>query len=444
MPIQRPRRTGYRAADLIARKRDGSPLTAAELRWLIAGFVRGEVADYQMSAFAMAVVLRGMTPEETLALTLAMRDSGERVRIPRRGGPRLDKHSTGGVGDKVSLCLAPLIAACGARVPMISGRGLGHTGGTLDKLESIPGFRVNLPLARFAREVGRVGLAFMGQTREIAPADRKLYALRDVTATVESVPLITASILSKKLATNLDALVMDIKVGSGAFMHSLEAAEELARSLIRVGHAAGLPVSVLFTAMDAPLGRAVGNALEVREALEVLHGRGPEDLVECTFALGAEMLRRGGLARSESEARRALAIALRSGRSASMMERVVRAQGGDARVVREPDRLPTAPSRVLVHAERAGVVRELAALEVGRACLALGAGRARAEDAIDPRVGAVILKKPGERVRKGEVLAEVHAADRASGRRAARAIAAAYRVGTARAPAPLILGLLRA
>ncbi|HKP63418.1 MAG TPA: thymidine phosphorylase, partial [Polyangiales bacterium] len=317
----------YRAVDLIARKRDGLALSAAELRWLIDGFVRGEVADYQLSAFAMAVVLRGMSAAETVALTLAMRDSGAHVRIERRGRPRLDKHSTGGVGDKVSLCLAPLVAACGARVPMISGRGLGHTGGTLDKLEAIPGFRVQLPFARFARQVDRLGVAFMGQTREIAPADKRLYALRDVTATVDSVPLITASILSKKLATDLDALVMDIKVGHGAFMQSLPAAEELADSLIRVGRAAGLPVDVLFTAMEAPLGRAVGNALEAREAFELLLGRGPADLLECTLALGARMLRRGKLARNEAAARRMLEAALHSGRALSLMEAVVRAQG---------------------------------------------------------------------------------------------------------------------
>jgi pyrimidine-nucleoside phosphorylase len=444
MPIAQIRRSDFRAADLIARKRDGLQLTAAELRWLIAGFVRGEVADYQMSAFAMAVVLRGMEPAETLALTLAMRDSGQRVRIAKRGRPRIDKHSTGGVGDKVSLCLAPLVAACGARVPMISGRGLGHTGGTLDKLEAIPGFSVSLPLQRFARQVDRIGIAFMGQTRDIAPADQKLYALRDVTATVESVPLITASILSKKLATDLDALVMDIKVGRGAFMQSLAAAETLAESIIRVGRAASLPVSVVFTAMDSPLGCAVGNALEAREAFEVLLGQGPADLVECTLALGAEMLRRAGLARSESSARRALNEALRSSRALSVMEAVVRAQGGDPRVVREPDRLPSAPVRVPVRAARSGWVRELAALEVGRACVALGAGRARAEDVIDPRVGLVIQCKPGERVREGELLAEVHAGDLAGGRRAARAIAAAYRIGGASDAAPLILGHRRA
>jgi pyrimidine-nucleoside phosphorylase len=437
---QRPRQSPLRAVDLIARKRDGLALSAAELRWLTDGFVSGEVPDYQMSAFAMAVVLRGMSPAETVALTLAMRDSGAHVRVAKRGRPRLDKHSTGGVGDKVSLCLAPLVAACGGRVPMISGRGLGHTGGTLDKLEAIPGFRVRLPLARFARQVERLGLAFMGQTREIAPADKRLYALRDVTATVDSVPLITASILSKKLATDLDALVMDIKVGVGAFMRSLDAAQELADSLIRVGRAAGLPVSVLFTAMDAPLGRAVGNALETREAFEVLLGQGPADLVECTLALAAEMLRRGKLARDERAARRMLASAIESGRALRVMEAVVRAQGGDPRVVCEPDRLPQAPRRIPVRAPRAGWVRALDALAVGRACVALGAGRARAEDSIDPRVGVLIQKKPGERVRARELLAEVHAVDAAAGSSAARAIADAYRIGAAVRPAPLVLG----
>jgi pyrimidine-nucleoside phosphorylase len=432
-------RPAFRATDLIARKRDGGALSEAELRWLVNGFTAGVVADYQMSAFAMAVLLRGMTPAETLALTLAMRDSGRRVRIARRGAPRVDKHSTGGVGDKISLCLAPLVVACGARVPMISGRGLGHTGGTLDKLEAIPGFRVNLPPARFIQQVQRLGLAFMGQTRDIAPADRKLYALRDVTATVDSIPLITASILSKKLATDLDALVMDIKVGRGAFMHTLASAHALADSLVRVGRAAGLPVSALFTAMDAPLGYAVGNALETREAFEVLAGQGPPDVLECTLALGTQMLCRGGIARSERAARRALETALRSGQALAVMERVVRAQGGDPRVVSEPDRLPSAAHRLPLKAARTGHVRSLDALAVGHASVALGAGRARAEDTIDPRVGIMLHKKSGDRVRAGETLAEIHTMDLAKGREARRAIGAAYRLGAKPTLAPLIL-----
>jgi pyrimidine-nucleoside phosphorylase len=432
----------FRTTDLIAQKRDGLPLSAAGIRWLVAAFVRGEVADYQMSAFAMAVVLRGMNQAETLALTLAMCDSG--VRMPKGKGPRprLDKHSTGGVGDKISLCLAPLVAACGARVPMISGRGLGHTGGTLDKLEAIPGFQVELPLARFSRQVDEVGLAFAGQTSEIAPADRKLYALRDVTATVDSIPLITASILSKKLAANLDALVMDIKVGRGAFMQTLERARELGRSIVRVGRAAGLPVSVRFTAMDAPLGRAVGNALETREAFEVLAGGGPEDVIECSMALGAQMLRRGGLAGSEAAARRMLVAALQSRRALALMQAVVRSQGGDPRVVSEPDRLPRAPCRVVIRAPRSGWVRALDALVVGRACIALGAGRARSDEPIDPRVGVILRCKPGERVRASDPLAEVHATDQAAARRAIASIAPAYTIGARRPTPPLLLGSL--
>jgi pyrimidine-nucleoside phosphorylase len=433
----------FRAADVIARKRDGEALSADAIQWLVRGFTEGTVADYQMSAFAMAVAIRGMSAAETLDLTLAMRDSGEHIAIARRGMPRVDKHSTGGVGDKVSLCLAPLVAACGARVPMISGRGLGHTGGTLDKLEAIPGFRVDLTPAKFARQVERVGVAFMGQTREIAPADRKLYALRDVTATVDSIPLITASILSKKLATDLDVLVMDIKVGGGAFMRTLERARSLADSILRVGRAAGLGVSALFTRMDAPLGFAIGNALETAEAFEVLRGEGPEDVLECTLALGAEMLQRVGLARSEANARRTLTAVIESKRALQIMERVVRGQGGDPRVVAEPDRLPNAPRRMPLKAARSGAVRALDALAVGQACVALGAGRARAEDVIDPSVGVVLRKKPGDRVREGDVLAEIHAADLASGRRAARAIEAAYQFGaTARKP-ELILGRSR-
>ncbi len=437
-----PRSLAYRATDLIARKRDGGALDAGAIRWLITEFTRGAVADYQMSAFAMAVVWRGMEPAETLALTLAMRDSGRRVHVARRGKPRVDKHSTGGVGDKVSICLAPLVAACGARVPMISGRGLGHTGGTLDKLEAIEGFRVALTPAQFARQVERIGVAFMGQTREIAPADRKLYALRDVTATVESIPLITASILSKKLATDLDALVMDIKVGGGAFMKTLEQAEELGDSIANIGGAAGLPVTTLFTAMDAPLGRAIGNALETREAFEVLLGAGPADTVECTLALGAAMLRRAGAARTQAEAERKLSRALSSRDALHVMERVVRAQGGDPRVVSEPDRLIAAPCRLPLLAASSGTLQSIDALAVGQACVALGAGRARAEDRVDPRVGVLLAKKPGDRVRAGEPLAEIHAADAATAARARVSLAPAFKVGrrSAGPRAPLVLG----
>jgi len=422
--------------EILADKRDGKELSSAAIRTLIAGFMRRAVADYQMAAFMMAVVQKGMTERETVALTLAMRDSGRCLRLGRGARPKVDKHSTGGVGDKVSLCLAPLVAACGLRVPMISGRALGHTGGTLDKLTAVPGLRVDLALHAFERIVNAVGFGLIGQTAELAPADRRLYALRDVTATVESIPLITASILSKKLAEDLDALVLDVKVGRGAFMKTPKQARALARSIMRVGHLAGLPVRALLTRMDVPLGRAVGNALETAEAFEVLLGRGPQDLLACTYALGIEMLCAGKLAASTHEARRMLVEARASGRAAASMEAMIRAQGGDPRVVREPDRLPHARARVALHATRSGYVQDLDALRVAQVALRLGAGRARVEQSIDCTVGLVLLKKPGDRVRQGDVLAEIHATSAGAGRAVRAQLMAAYRLGPRPQPQP--------
>ncbi|MGD8860605.1 MAG: thymidine phosphorylase [Myxococcales bacterium] len=393
--------------ELIARKRDGEKLGREEIRRLVRDYTNGQIPDYQMSALAMAVLLRGMDRDETATLTLAMRDSGKRARIPVRG-PKIDKHSTGGVGDKVSICLAPWVAACGVHVPMIAGRGLGHTGGTLDKLEAIDGFRVDLSLGRFERLVERLGLAIIGQTKDLAPADRKLYALRDVTATVESVPLITASILSKKLCEDLDGLVLDVKVGRGAFMKTVAEARELARSIVRVGAAAGTPVTALLTRMDQPLGRAVGNALETREAIELLHGEAPDDLMEVTLALGAEMLRLARVSPNRTTAERLLLRTLRSGLPRAKLAAMVAAQGGDRRVVDEPDRLPEAPHRSTVRADREGFVRDVDAMAVARICLRLGAGRTRADQEIDPAVGLRLLKKPGKAVKEGEPLAELH------------------------------------
>jgi pyrimidine-nucleoside phosphorylase len=430
--------------EVLAAKRDGDEVDPAALRELVARFTDGRVADYQMAAFAMAVVLRGMTPVETAALTLAMRDSGRRARLGRVRRPKLDKHSTGGVGDKVSICLAPLVAVCGAAVPMISGRALGHTGGTLDKLEAIPGFRVDVPLQRFERLVARHGFALIGQTADLAPADRKLYALRDVTATVESVPLITASILSKKLSADLDGLVMDVKVGRGAFMKTRAQARTLARSIVRVGGEAGLRVSALLTRMDQPLGRAVGNALETAEAFELLQGRGPDDLHECTLALGAEMLRLGGLCKSERDGRRKLQAAIDDRTALRAMERLVRAQGGDPRVVAEPDRLPRAKHVRTVAAPESGWVHDLDALEVARLCMDLGAARSRADQTIDPTVGVLLCKKPGEAVRRGEAMAEVHATTPAAAVEAAWRLGALYELN-ARKPRlpPLVIETIR-
>lgn len=450
MPARKPRtaqrvpHTPQSALAVIAAKRDGRAVPDSWIRWLIDAYVDQKVPDYQMAAFAMAVVLRGMSPHETVALTLAMRDSGKLAKLRKGRRPKLDKHSTGGVGDKVSICLAPLLAACGARIPMISGRSLGHTGGTLDKLEAIPGFKVALPLHEFERIVDREGLALIGQTEDLAPADRKLYALRDATATVESVPLITASILSKKLAEDLDALVMDIKVGRGAFMKDLEHARELARSIIGVGRLAGLPVRAVLTRMDAPLGRAVGNALETREAFALLHGAGPEDLRECTFALAVEMLRAGKLARGDKQARHMLTQAIARGNAADKMRSVIRAQGGDPRVVDEPDLLPAAPARLCVYAKAEGYVHDLDALRVGQLAQRLGAGRIRTEDTVDPAVGVWLHKKPGDAVKLGEPLAEIHARTRRAARAELPELQNCYRIDRGRPRlSPLVIETIR-
>jgi pyrimidine-nucleoside phosphorylase len=434
----------YTAPALIARKRDGGELAEEAIAWLIAGFTAGAVPDYQMSAFAMAVFLRGMTPREITALTLAMRDSGRKADLRRALGPKVDKHSTGGVGDKVSICLAPIAAACGLRVPMISGRGLGHTGGTLDKLEAIPGFDVNLPLRRFEQLVAKHGFALSGQTADLAPADRRLYALRDVTATVESIPLITASILSKKLCEDLDALVLDVKVGRGAFMRTLPDAQALARSIVRVGAAAGVPTTAVLTRMDSPLGAAVGNALETAEAFEVLHGRGPDDLVECTLVLGVEMLLAAGLERSSAAAEKRLRTAIASGAARVKLEGLIRAQHGDPRVVSEPDRLPRARCVIAVNAKQSGYVHDLDARAIAELALGLGAGRTRADQDIDPAVGIVLRKKPGDAVRAGEALAELHVQRRTQLGPHTAALRAAYTLASKRPPLrPLVLEVMR-
>ena len=430
--------------ELIAHKRDGGALSDAEIQRLISDFTDGEVADYQMSALAMAIFLRGMTPKETTALTLAMRDSGRVVTLRGPKGRHVDKHSTGGVGDKVSICLAPILAACGVHVPMVSGRGLGHTGGTLDKLEAIPGFSVTMPIERFVAQVSELGCALIGQTADIAPADKRLYALRDVTATVESIPLITASILSKKLAEGIDGLVLDVKVGRGAFMKTLEDARALARSLVRVGKLAKKKVTAVLTTMDAPLGLTIGNALETREAFEILHGGGPDDLREITLVLGAEMMRIAKVAKTESAARAAMRAAIESGEALSRMRRIVEAQGGDPRTVDEPDRLPQAPSVVRVKAAQSGFVRGIDPLELGLTGVAMGAGRTRADQDVDPAVGIVLRAKRGDRVSEGDVLAELHVRQTKGAKPIADRVRAAFELGP-KPPrlSPLVLDVIR-
>jgi pyrimidine-nucleoside phosphorylase/thymidine phosphorylase len=430
-----------RAYEIIHAKRDGKAIAAPDLAALVDGFTRGEIPDYQMAAFCMAVFFRGMDDAEVRALTESMLRSGDVLELSDIPGAKVDKHSTGGVGDKVSLALAPLAAACGVKVPMISGRGLGHTGGTLDKLEAIPGFRVDLPIERFRALVRDVGACLVGQTARLAPADRKLYALRDVTATVESIPLIAASIMSKKLAEGIDALVLDVKVGSGAFMKTREDARTLARTLAAIGRGMGKQVSALLTGMDQPLGRAVGNALEVVETIELLRGGGPADLREVTVELTAEMLVLGGVAGDRAIARAKVAAAIADGRGIAKLEEIVAAQGGDAGAIRDPGRLPRARRTYDVPAAAGGVVAGIDAEAIGLAAVALGAGRARVEDRVDPAVGIVVHKKLGDGVARGEPLCTVHEGDRSEAQdRVAARLAAAWRIGErAPAAAPLVL-----
>jgi pyrimidine-nucleoside phosphorylase len=396
---------------LIERKRDGGELTAEEIRELVIAYADDRVPDYQMAALLMAIYFNGLDRAEMNALMEAMLESGERLDFSRLPLPRIDKHSTGGVGDKTSLILAPLMASLGVAVPMMSGRGLGHTGGTLDKLESIPGFRTGLSLAEAQKQVAEIGCAMLSQTEEIVPADRKLYALRDATATVEVIPLIAASIMSKKIAESLTGLVLDIKRGSGSFLPYLEDELELARAMIDLGARHACPVVALLTAMDRPLGEACGNALEVAEAIDLLNGGGPPDLVEVTMALGAEMLVLAGLANTREAARPMMRDAITSGRALGKFEEVIDAQGGDQRVVRDPSLLPRAPLQTQFAASRAGIVQAVDPRTIGHGVIALGGGRTNMEDTVDPSVGFVISAKPGARVEKGQKLGEVHARD---------------------------------
>jgi pyrimidine-nucleoside phosphorylase len=430
-----------RAVDIIRKKRDGQTLGRDEIDSFVAGATDGSWPDYQLSAMLMATVLRGMTDEETAWLTEAMAKSGARFDLRRLPGLKVDKHSTGGVGDKTSLILAPLAAACGVVVPMMSGRGLGHTGGTLDKLEAIPGFRVDLPAPEIVEALEDVGCVIVGQTRDIAPADRRLYRLRDVTATVESIPLITASIMSKKLAEGIDALVLDVKVGSGAFMKSLEDAEQLARSMVRAGQLAGVRTEALLTRMDAPLGRAVGNALEVVESIETLRGQGPRDLTELSVLLAARMVLLAGRAGTAADAERQVREAMASGAGLERFRRMVVRQGGDPSVVDQPASLALAPGREIVRAPRAGYLTGLDAMLVGRAAAALGAGRATAEDRIDHGVGIRILATLGSLLRAGDPVLELIHRDGTGLRDAADLAKLAIELGGAPpAPRPLVVG----
>ncbi len=428
---------------LIERKRNGGDIAPLEWRELMAQYGAGAVPDYQMAALAMAIYFRGLTREETGALTEAMLRSGDRLDLSHLDRPRVDKHSTGGVGDKTSLLLAPLISALGVAVPMMSGRGLGHTGGTLDKLESIPGFRTGLTLAEATRQIERLGCAMLGQTAEVAPADRRLYALRDATATVESIPLIAASIMSKKLAEGLTGLVLDVKVGSGAFMPELSKAQELARTMIALGADHGCPTVAVLTAMDRPLGRACGNALEVRESILGLRGEGPDDLMEVTFALGADMLRVAGAVQgvnAEADARTMMQQAIDNGTALTQLRRIIEAQSGNARVIDDMSLLPAAPVVREVKATEAGTIAEVAPRAIGHGIIAMGGGRTKVEDTVDPAVGYELLVAPGARVDAGDVLALVHARDAEGARRGEKALRGAIRYGEGPEVLPLVVG----
>jgi pyrimidine-nucleoside phosphorylase len=414
---------------LIERKREGGRIVEPEWDELIATYAAGKVPDYQMSALLMAIYFRGMDRGETSALTDAMIQSGGQLELSHLKSARIDKHSTGGVGDKVSLILAPLIASLGVAVPMMSGRGLGHTGGTLDKLESIPGFRTNLSLEEAARQVEKIGCALIGQTKEIAPADRKLYALRDATATVEVIPLIAASIMSKKLAEGLTGLVLDVKQGSGAFIKDPDRAQKLARTMIDLGADRGCPVVALMTAMDRPLGFACGNALEVKESIDSLRGDGPDDLMGVTYALGAEMLVLASVASNASDAWRMMSESISSGRALEKFGEIVEAQGGDARIVDDYGILPSAAETAEFAADRDGSVLEIAPRAVGHGIISLRGGRRTMEDRIDPSVGFVITAKPGDRVSRGDVLATIHAIDEAGIREGKRVLSDAISIG---------------
>jgi pyrimidine-nucleoside phosphorylase len=418
----------FRAVDVIRKKRDGLELSRVEIESLVDAYTHDNIPDYQVAAWLMAVVLRGMTRTETAALTDAMLHSGEVLDLSSLSVKKVDKHSTGGVGDKTSLVLAPLAAAAGVAVPMISGRGLGHTGGTLDKLEAIPGFNVNLSVAQFRRVLEACGCAMIGQTAEIAPADRKLYALRDVTGTVESPYLICASIMSKKLAEGIDALVLDVKTGSGAFMKNQKDAASLAELMVETGERLGKKVVALITDMDQPLGNMIGNALEVVEVIDILRGHGPEDLRQLCFELAGWMLHLGGVSNSVAEGKRRSEQLIASGKALQKFRQMVELQGGDVCTIEDPEKLPQARHKRTISSTRNGYVASLQCEQVGTACVILGGGRERKEDSVDPAVGIVLHKKVGQAVSVGEPLATLYynAEDREE--RARRLLESSYKI----------------
>lgn len=433
-----------RAVDLIIKKRDGGTLTTGEIDFLIDGYTRGTVADEQMAAWAMAVFFRGMDDRETADLTLAMARSGDQLDLHDIAPITVDKHSTGGIGDKTSLVLAPLVAAAGMPIAKMSGRGLGFSGGTIDKLEAIPGFRAELTTEEFRRAVSAIGLVIASQSADLAPADKRLYALRDVTGTVESIPLIAASVMSKKLAAGADCIVLDVKAGRGAFMQTLDDARRLARQMVAIGQHAGRRVAAAITTMEQPLGRAVGNALEVREAIATLRGHGPPDLVDLCVTLGGELAVLAGKAPDPARGRALLSAVLAQGHAWEAFRRFVANQGGDVTAIDHPDRLPQAPVVVPLAAPRSGAVAAIDGMQLGYVLNDLGGGRARKEDPIDPSVGLVLHAKIGARVSEGQPLLEVHAASNDDAERVLPRLAAAFTISDDdTAPPPLIYEIIR-
>lgn len=425
-----------RMYDLILKKKQGGELSTDEIRYMIEGFTEGSIPDYQMSAMTMAICFRGMTPRETVDLTLAMRDSGDVLDLSGIKGVKVDKHSTGGVGDKTSLALTPIIAALGVPVAKMSGRGLGHTGGTIDKLECFDGFTTALSEEQFAGNVNTIGIAIAGQTANLAPADKKLYALRDVTATVDQMSLIASSIMSKKLASGSDAIVLDVKTGNGAFMKKLEDSRSLAKEMVSIGTMAGKKTVAVITDMDQPLGRAVGNSLEVWEAIDTLRGEGPADFKEVVFALGSQMLMLAGRAADEKEARALMEGVIEDGSALDKFAQFVRAQGGDAAPVYDTSLLPVAGKTLEVTAKESGYVHRILAEDIGIACMTLGGGRETKESAIDLSVGIILEKKNGDAVSDGEVLATIYGNDDAKMQAAYEKIAHAYEI--AKEPAAFV------
>ena len=429
--------------DIIAKKRDGEELSTEEIAYMIKGYTKGDIPDYQMSAMCMAILLRGMSDRETLDMTMSMTTSGESLDLSPIEGIKVDKHSTGGVGDKTSLVLCPMISACGLKVAKMSGRGLGHTGGTIDKLESFKGFNTDISEEQFFENVNKIGIAIMGQTADLVPADKKIYALRDVTGTVPSIPLIVSSIMSKKLASGSDVIVLDVKCGSGAFMKTKSQAKELARGLTRIGRLAGRKCAAVMTDMDQPLGYAVGNALEVKEAMSVLRGQQKGDLLELCLTLGTCMLTEAGFAESKEQARKMLRKTIKDGSALKKLAEMVEAQGGDSRAVYDTELLPQAKYKLPVYSTETGYVRGIQAEQVGLVSMHLGGGRATKDSVIDLAVGLVLDKKIGDHVDEGELLGTIHANDEKKAKEAVELLRRCYRFSSENhARSPFIKGII--